>query len=158
MIAAKSVRFFLRYAADDPLRFAGMLRRRAIERFSTPPAGAVTTRFGEVDYDIDLSIHRLMAKYYFHTHEMFSSASSTGLQPARSSPISARTATGRPMRSRVGRAGEVHAFEPVPHHCCSRRLAELNPDYRGRQQRRRGRAGPAPSDGRGPPRPENFQL
>jgi FkbM family methyltransferase len=33
--------------------------------------------------------------------------------------------------ARVGRGGEVHAFEPVPHYFeFVRRLAELNPDYR----------------------------
>src|SRR6202035_2964330 len=69
--ASKSVRFFLRYAADDPVRFAGMIRRRAVEHFATPPSGMAVIRFGEVDYGIDLSIHRLMAKYFFQTHEMF---------------------------------------------------------------------------------------
>src|SRR5258708_23874925 len=71
MIAAKSVRFFMRYAADDPMRFMHMVRRRAVERFATPPSGTAIVRFGDVDYGIDLSIHRLMAKYFFQTHEMF---------------------------------------------------------------------------------------
>jgi FkbM family methyltransferase len=133
MIAAKSVRFFLRYAADDPLRFAGMLRRRAIERFSTPPAGAVTTRFGDVDYDVDLSIHRLMAKYYFHTHEMFlERIFDQYLRPGQVFvDIGANCGYWSAYAlARVGRTGEVHAFEPVPHYFAFvRRLAELNPDY-----------------------------
>jgi FkbM family methyltransferase len=134
MIAAKSVRFFLRYAADDPLRFAGMLRRRAVERFSTPPAGAVTTRFGEVDYGVDLSIHRLMRKYFFHTHEMFlERIFDRCLRPGQVFvDIGANCGYWSAYAlARVGRAGAVHAFEPVPHYFAFvRRLAELNPDHR----------------------------
>jgi FkbM family methyltransferase len=161
MIAAKSVRFFLRYAADDPLRFAGMLRRHAIERFSTPPSGAVTTRFGEIDYGVDLSIHRLMTKYYFHTHEMFlERIFDRYLQPGQVFvDIGANCGYWSAYAlARVGRAGEVHAFEPVPHYFTFvRRLAELNPDYRvianniacGSEN---GRCPMAVV----PPRPENF--
>jgi len=134
MIAAKSVRFFLRYAADDPLRFAGMLRRRAVERFSTPPSGTVTTRFGEVDYGVDLSIHRLMRKYFFHTHEMFlERIFDRYLRPGQVFvDIGANCGYWSAYAlARVGRAGAVHAFEPVPHYFAFvRRLAELNPDHR----------------------------
>jgi FkbM family methyltransferase len=161
MIAAKSVRFFLRYAADDPLRFAGMLRRHAVERFSTPPSGAVTTRFGEVDYGIDLSIHRLMRKYFFHTHEMFlERIFDRYLRPGQVFvDIGANCGYWSAYAlARVGRAGAVHAFEPVPHYFAFvRRLAELNPDHRvfannvacGAQA---GRCAMAVV----PPRPENF--
>lgn len=161
MIAAKSVRFFLRYAADDPLRFVGMLRRRAIERLSTAPSGTATTRFGEVDYGIDLSIHRLMAKYFFHTHEMFlERIFDRHLQPGRVFvDIGANCGYWSAYAlARVGRGGEVHAFEPVPHYFAFvRRLAELNPDYRVFANNVA--CGAAP--GRCPmvvvpPRPENF--
>jgi FkbM family methyltransferase len=161
MLAAKSVRFFLRYAADDPLRFAGMLRRRAVERFSTPPTGAVTTRFGDVDYRVDLSIHRLMAKYFFHTHEMFlERIFDRYLQPGGIFvDIGANCGYWSAYAlARVGRSGEVHAFEPVPHYFAFvRRLAELNPDHRvfANNVACGARAGRCPMTVV-PPRPENF--
>jgi FkbM family methyltransferase len=161
MIAAKSVRFFLRYAADDPLRFAGMLRRRAIERFSTPPSGTVTTRFGEVDYGIDLSIHRLTAKYFFHTHEMFlERIFDQYLQPGQTFvDIGANCGYWSAYAlARVGRTGEVHAFEPVPHYFAFvRRLAELNPRFRVRANNVACGATPGSFPmAVVPPRPENF--
>jgi FkbM family methyltransferase len=134
MLAAKTVRFFLRYAADDPLRFANMVRRRAVERFMTAPSGVAVTRFGEVDYGIDLSIHRLMKKYFFQTHEMFlERIFDRHLAPGRLFvDIGANCGYWSAYAlSRVGRDGEVHAFEPVPHYFAFvRRLAELNPEYR----------------------------
>jgi FkbM family methyltransferase len=134
MVAAKTVRFFLRYAADDPLRFASMMRRRAIESFATAPSGATVARFGEVDYGIDLSIHRLMEKYFFQTHEMFlERIFDRFLAPGRVFiDIGANCGYWSAYAlSRVGRDGEVHAFEPVPQYFAFvRRLAALNPDYR----------------------------
>jgi hypothetical protein len=37
MIAQKTVRFFLKYASSDPLNFAHMLGRRAIDPRRHPP-------------------------------------------------------------------------------------------------------------------------
>src|SRR5437879_5556373 len=71
MIAQKTARFLLKYASSDPLRLADIVRRRAIEQFSTPPTGLATTHFNGVHYEIDMSLHRVMQKYYFRTHEMF---------------------------------------------------------------------------------------
>jgi FkbM family methyltransferase len=161
MIAAKSWRFFLRYAAGDPLRLAGMIRRRTIEQFTPPPAGAVVVRFGEVDYGIDLSVHRLMAKYFFRTHEMFlERIFDRHLTPGRVFiDIGANCGYWSAYAlSRVGRAGEVHAFEPVPYYFAFvRRLAELNPGFRmfANNLACGARAGRAPMT-IVPPRADNF--
>jgi len=161
MVAAKSVRFFLRYAADDPLRFAGMIRRRAIEEFATSPTGPATVHFGEVDYGIDLSVHRMMAKYFFQTHEMFlERIFDRYLTPGRVFiDVGANCGYWSAYAlARVGRDGEVHAFEPVPHYFAFvRRLKELNPDFRVFANNLACGAGP----GRAPmtvvlPRADNF--
>jgi FkbM family methyltransferase len=134
MIASKTARFLLKYASSDPLKLADIVRRRAIEQLRAPPAGLAITRFRDVHYEIDLSLHRVMKKYYFHTHEMFLErifkrylaagkifvdiGANCGYWSAHALPL-------------VGRSGEVHAFEPVPQYFAFvRRLAELNPDYR----------------------------
>lgn len=134
MLARKTVRFLAKYAASDPLKLPDMVRRRAIEQFTAPPACVATTHFDDVRYEIDLSLHRVMQKYFFHTHEMFlERIFDRCLAPghiyidigANCGYWSAYAA------ARVGRRGEVHAFEPVPHYFAFvRRLAELNPDYR----------------------------
>jgi FkbM family methyltransferase len=134
MIAAKTVRFSARYAANDPVKFLKMIRRRAIERFATPPLGVVTARFGDVRYEIDMSIHRLMTKYFFQTHEMFLERIFDRFLAPGSLFIDIGANCGywsAYALSRVGRSGEVHAFEPVPQYFSFvRRLAELNPGYR----------------------------
>src|ERR1700722_8510448 len=71
MVAAKSVRFFANYASNDPLKFVKIIRRRSVEYFSTPPSGRAVTKIGDINYEIDMSMHRLMKKYFFQTHEMF---------------------------------------------------------------------------------------
>jgi FkbM family methyltransferase len=133
MIAAKSMRFFLRYAADDPLRFAGMVRRRAVEQFAKPPAGPAIAHFGEVDYGIDLSVHRMMAKYFFQTHEMFLERIFDRYVRPGDVFIDIGANCGywsAYALARVGRDGEVHAFEPVPHYFAFlSRLTELNPGF-----------------------------
>jgi FkbM family methyltransferase len=133
MIAAKTVRFFLRYAANDPLKFIGMVRRHVVERFAERPSGVVNIRFGDVSYEIDMSIHRLMRKYFFQTHEMFlERVFDKYLRPGLVfADIGANCGYWSAYAlARVGQTGEVHAFEPVPHYFgFVRRLAELNPDY-----------------------------
>ncbi|HEY1546088.1 MAG TPA: FkbM family methyltransferase [Xanthobacteraceae bacterium] len=134
MIAAKSFRFFLRYAADDPLRFAGMVRRRAVEHFAKPPTGHAIAHFGDVDYGIDLSVHRMMAKYFFQTHEMFLERIFDRYLRPDDVFIDVGANCGywsAYALARVGRHGEVHAFEPVPHYFAFvQRLEELNPRFR----------------------------
>jgi len=55
MLATKSVRFFAKYAATDPVKFSDMVRRRLIERFSETPGGLAATCFRAVNYEIDLT-------------------------------------------------------------------------------------------------------
>ena len=133
MIAAKSVRFFLRYLISDPLRVPELVRRRAIEEFSPLPHGVRVTNFGDVQYEIDLSIHRLMAKYLFHTHEMYLERIFDRYLHADSIFVDVGANCGywsAHALSRVGRSGRVHSFEPVSDYFFFlRRLAELNPAY-----------------------------
>lgn len=134
MIALKTARFLAKYASSDPIRVADFVRRRAIEQFSSLPPRIATTSFKGVQYEVDLSLHRVMKKYFFRTHEMFlERVFERCLVPgtifvdigANCGYWSAHSA------SLVGRSGEVHAFEPVPQFFhLVRRLAELNPDYR----------------------------
>jgi len=117
MIAAKSVRFFLRYLVSDPLRLPDLVRRRAIEEFSSLPRGTRLTKFGDVQYEIDLSIHRLMAKYFFHTHEMYLERIFDRYLTADSVFVDVGANCGywsAYALSRLGPGGQVHSFEPVP--------------------------------------------
>ena len=115
MIASKSVRFFAKYAASDPVKFSDMVRRHMIERFSAAPAGVAATRFrNRVNYEIDLRTHRLMRKYYFHTHEMFlERIFDQHLGPGDIFiDIGANCGYWSAYAlSRVGQSGEVHAFD-----------------------------------------------
>jgi len=134
MIAQKTARFLLKYASSDPLKLVDIVHRRAVEQFRTPPTGLTRTRFDGVQYEIDMSLHRMMKKYYFHTHEMFlERIFNRCLAPGKTFiDIGANCGYWSAYSlSLVGQAGEVHAFEPVPHYFTFvRRLAELNPDYR----------------------------
>jgi FkbM family methyltransferase len=133
MIASKTVRFFAKYAASDPMKFSDMVRRRMIERFSTTPGGIAATRFRSVKYEINMDAHRLMRKYYFHTHEMFlERIFDQHLAPGDTFiDIGANCGYWSAYAlARVGIGGQVHAFEPVPHYFAFvKRLAELNPDF-----------------------------
>lgn len=133
-IAPKTARFLLKYGSSDPLKLADIVRRRAIEKFRTPPTGLATTGFNGVRYEIDMSLHRMMKKYFFHTHEMFlERIFKRCLAPGQTFvDIGANCGYWSAYSlSLVGRGGEVHAFEPVPQYFAFvRRLAELNPGYR----------------------------
>src|SRR5579872_1909868 len=105
--------FFLNYAQSDPLKFADLVRRRAIEQFSSAPDGTIHTQFGPVEYEIDMTIHRLMKKYYFHTHEMFlERIFDRYLAPGKTFiDIGANCGYWSAYAlSRVGRDGAIHAF------------------------------------------------
>ena len=134
MIAPKSARFLLKYASSDPLRLADIGRRRAIEQFRTPPTGLATTHFNGVQYEIDMSLHRVMKKYFFHTHGMFLERIFKRYLAAGKIFVDVGANCGywsAYTLSLVGQSGEVHAFEPVPQYFAFvRRLAELNPGYR----------------------------
>ena len=134
MIAMKTARFLGKYASSDPIKLADIIRRRAIEQFSSAPSSIATTHFNGVQYELDMSLHRMMKKYFVHTPEMFlERIFERCLVPgtifvdigANCGYWSANAAT------LVGPSGEVHAFEPVPQYFSMvRRLADLNPDYR----------------------------
>jgi FkbM family methyltransferase len=134
VVAQKTARFFLKYASSDPLRLVDFMQRWAIERIRTPPTGVATTHFNGVHYEIDMSLHRLMRKYFFHTHEMFlERIFKRCLAPGKIFvDVGANCGYWSAYSlSLVGPRGEVHAFEPVPQYFTFiRRLAELNPDYR----------------------------
>jgi len=133
MLAPKTVRFLLKYASSDPLGLADIVRRRAIEQFSTPPTGLATTHFNGVHYEIDMSLHRMMKKYFFHTHEMFLERIFKRCLAAGKIFVDIGANCGywsAYTLSLVGQSGEVHAFEPVPQYFSFvRRLAEFNPGY-----------------------------
>jgi FkbM family methyltransferase len=133
MLAPKTVRFLLKYASSDPLGLADIVRRRAIEQFSTPPTGLATTHFNGVHYEIDMSLHRMMKKYFFHTHEMFLERIFKRCLAAGKIFVDIGANCGywsAYTLSLVGQSGAVHAFEPVPQYFSFvRRLAEFNPGY-----------------------------
>lgn len=137
-IPAKTIRFFLKYASSDPIKFVDVVRRRAIEQFARAPEGVAAIRFpgvnGGIGYEVDLSIHRLTKKYFFRTHEMFLERIFDRYLRTGSIFIDIGANCGywsAYALSRVDAAGEVHAFEPVPDYFAFvRRLGELNPRYR----------------------------
>lgn len=134
MISQKTAHFFGNVLRTRPLDLPDMVLRRAIEAVSAPPKGLARTRFDDVLFDVDLDLHALARKYYFHTHEMFlENVFRRTLKPgsifvdigANLGYWSAFAA------SLVGRSGEVHTFEPAPHLYPSlERLAAINPGYR----------------------------
>lgn len=134
MIAAKSFRFMLKYAGSDPIGFTRMLGRRAVEEFCASPSGIAQTEFGGVKYELDMSLHILMRKYFYHTHEMYlERIYGRFLRPGRTFvDIGANCGYWSAYAlSKVGKSGEVHAFEPVPQYfAILRRLGELNPGYK----------------------------
>ena len=134
MIPAKTLRFMLSYARTDPLGFADMLRRRTVEQLSTPPRGIAQTQFSNIKHEVDMSLHQLMKKYYYHTHEMFLERIFDQFLAPGSAFIDIGANCGywsAYALSRVGREGQVHAFEPVPRYFAFvRRLSELNPKFK----------------------------
>jgi FkbM family methyltransferase len=134
MIASKTFRVMPKYACSDPIRFIDMLRRRAIEQFSTPPQGLAQTQFRDVKYELDMSLHKLTSKYFHHTHEMFLERIYDRFLGPGSTFIDIGANCGywsAYALSRVGETGQVHAFEPaLQYFTFVRRLAELNPDYK----------------------------
>jgi FkbM family methyltransferase len=130
----KTARFLGKYASSDPIKLADIIRRRAVEQFSSAPSSIAKTHFKGVQYELDMSLHRMMKKYFFHTHEMFLERIFDRCLVAGSIFVDIGANCGywsAKAASLVGPSGEVHAFEPVPQYFSMvRRLAELNPDYR----------------------------
>lgn len=133
MIAAKSFRFFRDVLYSRPRSAPGIVMRRVEEALRRAPSGVATTRFGDVRFDVDLSMHRITQKYYFHTHEMYLEESfHRTLRPGDIFiDIGANIGYWSAFAlSKVGRSGEVHAFEPVPAFFRSvDGLRRLNPDF-----------------------------
>ncbi|MBO4228180.1 MULTISPECIES: FkbM family methyltransferase [Bradyrhizobium] len=134
MIAMKTARFLGKYALSDPFKLADIVRRRAIEQFSSAPSRIAITHFNGVQYELDMSLHRMMKKYFFHTHEMFLERIFERCLPPGTIFVDIGANCGywsAYAASLVGPTGEVHAFEPVPQYFrLIRRLAQLNPAYR----------------------------
>lgn len=134
MISQKTARFFGNVLRTRPLDLPDMVIRRAVEAVATPPKGLARTHFGEVLFDVDMDLHVLARKYYFHTHEMFlESVFRRTLKPGSTFvDIGANLGYWSAFAaSLVGRTGEVHAFEPAPHlHRSLERLSRLNPHHR----------------------------
>ena len=134
MIPTKTLRFMVKYACSDPMGFADMIRRRAVEQFSTTGSGIVQTKFADVTYEIDLSLHKLTRKYLYHTHEMYLERVFDRFLFPGGTFIDIGANCGywsAYALAKVRQQGEVHAFEPVTQYFSFlRRLAELNPDFK----------------------------
>ena len=133
MIALKSLRFFGRVLRSHPLDVPVIVGRRLREGLGQAPSGLATTWFDDVRYDVDMSFHRITRKYYFHTHEMYlEHVFRRYLKPGDVFvDIGANMAYWSALAlARVGRGGEVHAFEPVPAFFESvKRLKDNNPAF-----------------------------
>jgi FkbM family methyltransferase len=134
MVPTKALRFMAKYACSDPMGFADMMRRRAVEQFSTTGSGIAQTKFADVTYEIDLSLHKLTRKYLYHAHEMYLERVFDRFLFPGGTFIDIGANCGywsAYALAKVRQQGEVHAFEPVTQYFSFlRRLAELNPDFK----------------------------
>lgn len=133
MLAPKSVHFFGNVLRTHPAGLPGMITRRAIEAVSTAPKGVAWTRFGDVRFGVDMHLHAIARKYFYHTHEMYlEPIFRRALKPgAIFVDIGANLGYWSAFAaSLVGRDGAVHAFEPAPHLFPSlERLTAANPRH-----------------------------
>jgi len=134
MVSDKTLRFWGNYAKSQPADMPKFVWRRLGESLKTAPSGNVTTRVGSIELPLDMSIHRIMAKYYFRTHEMF--LERVFRKFLKSGDIFLDVGANYGYWSAfcanlVGPEGELHLFEPVPHHFQSlKKLQSLNPRYK----------------------------
>lgn len=134
MSKTKQIHFYGKVLLNRPFDFAGMIGRRLVEAASEVPQGTAVSHFGDVRFPVDLSIHAITRKYYFHTHEMFLER----IFKEHLKPGSIFIDIGANLgywsafaASLVGPEGEVHAFEPVPRFFESvARLQRENPQRR----------------------------
>ena len=133
MLNDKTLRFYTRAVLHDPLSLPAIIWKRCREAVLPAPKGHAQTRFHAVALDVDLSLHKLVKKYYFQTHEMFlAPVFETYVQPGSifidiGANCGYWSAFGL---DRVGPSGAVHAFEPVPQFFSFvQKLAILNPSY-----------------------------
>ncbi len=133
MLSQKTIRFFGNVLRTRPLDLPAMVARRAREAVSRSPRGLATAYFGEVRFPVDMDLHAIARKYYFHTHEMFLET----IFRRHLAPGSIFIDVGANMgywsavaAALVGPSGEVHAFEPVPDFFRSlERLRDANPRH-----------------------------
>lgn len=133
MVVGKTIRFWSHYARTDPGHLPMFLFRRVQERLRTAPTGKTETAFGDVRLPLDMSIHVLITKYYFKTHEMFlERVYRKFLNPgdvfidvgANCGYWSAFAA------DLVGVTGQVHMFEPVDRYFANLvEFSKLNTSY-----------------------------
>lgn len=133
VVAGKTIRFWRNYARTDPAHMPMFLARRVQERLRTAPTGMTEIAFRDVRLPLDMSIHVLMAKYYFKTHEMFLErvyrkflntgqvfldvGANCGYWSAFAADL-------------VGATGQVHMFEPVDRYFANLvEFARLNTGY-----------------------------
>lgn len=134
LLTHKARHFFGKLARSRPADLPQMVARRLNEALSSAPTGLRRTQFGDVAFDVDLSLHAIASKYYFQTHEMFLER----IFRERLKPGAVFVDIGANMgywsafsASLVRREGAVHAFEPAPAFFASvDRLARANPDFR----------------------------
>lgn len=133
MITPKTLRFYWRLATAAPQALPSMIWRSGVEAVSTPPVGLSETKMGDVILPVDLSLHALVKKYYFQTHEMplepvfkaFLKPGGTFLDIGANCGYWSAFAL-----SLVGNTGAVHAFEPVPAYAALvGRIGKANPAY-----------------------------
>lgn len=133
MLSAKTIHFYGKMLTSRPLDFPDMLLRRAREAISPPPGGLATTRIGDIRFEVDTGLHAIARKYYFQTHEMFLERIFRRRLPPGSIFIDIGANMGywsAFAASLVGKAGAIHAFEPVPAFFSSvRRLRDANPEH-----------------------------
>ena len=134
MSCNKQIHFYSKLIRNRPQIMPSLIRRRLGEAMSIPPSGVAVSSFGNVRFPVDMSIHSIARKYYFHTHEMFlEDIFRTYLMPGRIFiDVGANLGYWSAFAaSLVGREGEVHAFEPVPRFFESvSQLAAENPEYK----------------------------
>lgn len=134
MFNARSAHFLKKVLRSRPTELPDIVLRRGYEALTRAPKGVATSYFGDVRYDVDMSLHAIARKYHFHTHEMFLER----IFREHLGPGAVFVDVGANMAywsafaaSLVGPRGEVHAFEPAPHlHACVERLAAANPRRR----------------------------
>ena len=131
---SRSAHFWWTLLRHRPMTVARILPRRLREAAMPAPTGLATARFGTVRLELDMSLHVLMRKFYFRTHEIFlESVLSRFLRPgAIFIDVGANVGYWSAFAAdRVGSEGEIHSFEPVPYNFARlRRLVELNPHRR----------------------------
>lgn len=131
MDLAKALRFWGGYASSDPIGMPRFLLRRVREAAFRSPRARTEIEIRGVRLPLDMSLHILMKKYYFRTHEMylervFRRTLSSG---AIFVDIGANCGYWSAFAaSIVGPMGQIHMFEPVKRYAqFLREMQQCNP-------------------------------